>query len=204
MKYAGNITILDDEGNVVHDRELTADEMIAELLAKPTLMAPVQTVEVAVPVVVQKRTYKKRAGKVEKKEKLKVGGKSRFPVEVKEEAVKRWKGGEDIEDVAKSIGVSSTSIRNWAQGTEYFKNKAGQVERGNEKFQKLEEEDSWEPPITPMQFSLIKDCMHEELSPADCARDMDVDIDQVRLVYKAKTHVDYVRLAREAKSQRYP
>ena len=32
MKYAGNTTIVDEEGNIVHERELTADEMIEELL----------------------------------------------------------------------------------------------------------------------------------------------------------------------------
>lgn len=33
VKYAGNITILDDQGNVMFDRDLSADDMIEELLA---------------------------------------------------------------------------------------------------------------------------------------------------------------------------
>lgn len=35
MKHGGCITIVDDSGNVVYERELTADEMIAEILRKP-------------------------------------------------------------------------------------------------------------------------------------------------------------------------
>ncbi len=34
MKYAGTVSIVDDEGNEVFTRELTADEMIDELLAR--------------------------------------------------------------------------------------------------------------------------------------------------------------------------
>jgi hypothetical protein len=33
MKFAGSVTIVDNEGNTVHERELSADEMIGELLA---------------------------------------------------------------------------------------------------------------------------------------------------------------------------
>lgn len=32
MKYAGTVTIVDDEGNIMHERELDTDEMIEELL----------------------------------------------------------------------------------------------------------------------------------------------------------------------------
>ena len=34
MKYAGNIMIVDDEGKIVYDRDLSADELIDELLTK--------------------------------------------------------------------------------------------------------------------------------------------------------------------------
>jgi len=38
MKYGGTINIIDDEGNIVFERELSADEMIEELLrAKSTV-----------------------------------------------------------------------------------------------------------------------------------------------------------------------
>lgn len=38
-KYAGNILIVDDKGDVVFERELTADEMIDALLTKPETVA---------------------------------------------------------------------------------------------------------------------------------------------------------------------
>jgi hypothetical protein len=37
MKYAGTMLIVDEDGNSVHERELTADEMIEELLKKETV-----------------------------------------------------------------------------------------------------------------------------------------------------------------------
>lgn len=39
MRYAGNITIYDDQGNVVFERDLTQDEMIETLLAR-TVQSP--------------------------------------------------------------------------------------------------------------------------------------------------------------------
>lgn len=42
MKYAGNVTILDDEGNSVFERELTADEIIDELVKdRQTVSRPI-------------------------------------------------------------------------------------------------------------------------------------------------------------------
>lgn len=75
---------------------------------------------------------------------------------------------------------------------------------GNDAWKALSAEDDWIPPVTNHQFSLIKDCLHNEMTALEASNEMDIPIDQINLVYRAKTYVDYQRLAREAKNQRYP
>lgn len=74
MKYAGNITIVDDQGNTVFERELSADEMVEVLLKKDEvteadLDAALEGVEGGVETAPApaKRQYKKREKQTEPK-----------------------------------------------------------------------------------------------------------------------------------------
>lgn len=59
MKYSGTVTILDEEGNTVHERELTSDQLIDELLFGKT--APeVKEDEEEAPATQQSAGKKKR------------------------------------------------------------------------------------------------------------------------------------------------
>jgi hypothetical protein len=66
MKYTANITILDDEGNLMFERELTSDELVEALLDKKpneVVSGPEVEPEKLRELIGGKRKYKKRTPK---------------------------------------------------------------------------------------------------------------------------------------------
>lgn len=70
MRYAGNFTIIDDQGDIVHQRDLSPDEMIAELLGtsrvQPIKDEPMLEMAHAVDAVLKGPMFEKRAKKAKK------------------------------------------------------------------------------------------------------------------------------------------
>ena len=63
MKYSGSITVIDDQGNTVFERELSADELIEHVLLgakREDTVGRADFVPPVVPVATIKRAYKKR------------------------------------------------------------------------------------------------------------------------------------------------
>lgn len=61
MKYAGTVNVIDDNGEIVYERELTSDEIIEELISdKKIVIIGVSASATEIPAILPKREYKKK------------------------------------------------------------------------------------------------------------------------------------------------
>lgn len=101
-RYAGTLSIIDDEGNVVFERDLSMDEIIEALLPKASVVKPV-----AIPAKERKHASlpaKKSRSESEPAHKEKKPGKTR------EKVVALRVAGKNVDEIATELGLSRSAI----------------------------------------------------------------------------------------------
>lgn len=173
--YAGNITIFDDEGEVVFERELTHDEMI-QVLLNATKVEPEVFSYRAVPA--PKKKYAKR-------------------VKVAEYAP--TKSGEP-KPCCGSLGRRHYKTCSRSAPSNNSAPSLTSVGKSLDEADKAWRE--FEPALTPLQFSEIKDLAIEQaMNSVEIIGELNLPADQLRdvnFVIQSKTYQTYLSLARKA------
>lgn len=206
MKYAGHIQIVDDEGEIAFERELSADEMIDALTAVLVRSdgVPVRvTKEDPTGILQPKRHYKTR------KQKDVRGGKSqgkaglgRPDIETANAMIADLKDGSlKPRQIAEKYGVDSRVVynlkRDWKKG-------AFGEKKGAHSGAALDAEEaawnSYQAPLSRINYSDIKDLVLDGKNAVQILAELDIQttgIDEVNFVIQSKNYEGYISVSRK-------
>lgn len=185
MKYAGSITILDDEGNQVFEQELTEDQIIETLLSAIPDADEVR----AEPEPEIKRTPPALSQPTTKSEPKPCCG-SKQKRHLKSCAGEGVIGTDDFED-----GEEKPDVRSCCGASSHGRHKAGCDQAGQGKPNPNRRTVDQRQRFSEPTYKIIKDMLDEGRGVDEISSEKGLDLDEVRRTNLADDFEDYVAIA---------